>query len=224
MSNIGNGRPPRSDPEWARRVEDRLRHLESSDTTRIGGWVLSTNDAGQVMATAPGRAPHPITPEKDPEPDVVATPGFPLFTVRRTATSTHNAYAGYRLFAGDWYDMVDRLPLGWTFDSTVNSLTVDTALILSLSIAQKIAANQIGDRHFSTVLYLNGDRCASGQSAYYANSLAAFQLRSTFDNILVAPGDVITPGYWCSESPLGALTADADGVDSRFEARLIAAL
>lgn len=49
--------PPRSDAEWARNTEGRLRRLESSSTTvRIGQWVLADRDGELVALSADGRS------------------------------------------------------------------------------------------------------------------------------------------------------------------------
>lgn len=45
------GRTPRNDAEWARRVEKRLKALESPRTVRLGNWVVSVSDiSGSLVA------------------------------------------------------------------------------------------------------------------------------------------------------------------------------
>ena len=48
------GRPPRTDPEWAREMQRRVEALESSTTVRIGQWVLSVKDGDLIASTASG--------------------------------------------------------------------------------------------------------------------------------------------------------------------------
>lgn len=49
--------PPRTDAEWARNTEGRLRRLESSSTAvRIGQWTLADRDGELVAVAADGRA------------------------------------------------------------------------------------------------------------------------------------------------------------------------
>ena len=47
-------RTPRTDAEWARSVEQRLRALDSRQTMRFGPWVISHSD-GKLLATRPGQ-------------------------------------------------------------------------------------------------------------------------------------------------------------------------
>ena len=45
------GRTPRNDAEWARRVERRLKALESPRSVRLGNWVVSVSDiSGSLVA------------------------------------------------------------------------------------------------------------------------------------------------------------------------------
>jgi len=49
------GRPPRTDPEWARDIQRRVEALEGSRNVRIGDWVLSMNkDGALVVSTMSG--------------------------------------------------------------------------------------------------------------------------------------------------------------------------
>ncbi|GAT16303.1 hypothetical protein [Mycolicibacterium thermoresistibile] len=56
MSDTRVGRTPRSDAEWARETERRLRALERARTARAGEYVLSSRD-GRLVATKPGETP-----------------------------------------------------------------------------------------------------------------------------------------------------------------------
>ena len=47
------GRNPQTDAEWARGTEQRLRALEQGQSTRVGEWVISSQD-GELVATKPG--------------------------------------------------------------------------------------------------------------------------------------------------------------------------
>lgn len=47
------GRPPRTDPEWARDIQRRIEALEDSTSVRIGDWVLNVVN-GDLIATCPG--------------------------------------------------------------------------------------------------------------------------------------------------------------------------
>ena len=48
------GRPPRTDPEWARDIQRRIEALEDSVSVRIGGWVLNVKDGNLVASTVSG--------------------------------------------------------------------------------------------------------------------------------------------------------------------------
>ena len=50
------GRPPRTDPEWARDIQRRIEALEDSVSVRVGPWVLNVKD-GDLIATSPGTEP-----------------------------------------------------------------------------------------------------------------------------------------------------------------------
>jgi len=56
LSDTRVGRTPRSDAEWARETERRLRALERARTARAGEYVLSSRD-GRLVATKPGETP-----------------------------------------------------------------------------------------------------------------------------------------------------------------------
>jgi hypothetical protein len=47
------GRPPRTDPEWARDIQRRIEALEDSTSVRIGDWVLNVVN-GNLIATTRG--------------------------------------------------------------------------------------------------------------------------------------------------------------------------
>lgn len=47
------GRPPRTDPEWARDIQRRIEALEDSTSVRIGDWVLNVVN-GDLIATTRG--------------------------------------------------------------------------------------------------------------------------------------------------------------------------
>lgn len=48
------GRPPRTDPEWARDIQRRVEALEDSVSVRIGDWVLNVKDGNLVASTVSG--------------------------------------------------------------------------------------------------------------------------------------------------------------------------
>lgn len=48
------GRPPRTDPEWARDIQRRVEALEDSVSVRIGDWVLNVRDGNLVASTMSG--------------------------------------------------------------------------------------------------------------------------------------------------------------------------
>ncbi|UXE04405.1 minor tail protein [Mycobacterium phage Funsized] len=57
MSAVIPGRPPATDAEWARSVEDRLRTLANPRTVRVGPWVIGTDGVtGNLLATRPGQS------------------------------------------------------------------------------------------------------------------------------------------------------------------------
>ena len=47
---------PQTDAEWARQTEQRLRALEAKSTVRIGEWVITASDDGNLVAVKPGAA------------------------------------------------------------------------------------------------------------------------------------------------------------------------
>lgn len=48
---MATGRTPRNDAEWARRVERRLKALESPRSVRLGNWLVSVSDiSGSLVA------------------------------------------------------------------------------------------------------------------------------------------------------------------------------
>ncbi|AER47678.1 minor tail protein [Mycobacterium phage Dori] len=55
MSDARLGRAPRSEAEWAREIDRRLKKVERSQTTRVGNWVLSEQD-GRPVLTRPGES------------------------------------------------------------------------------------------------------------------------------------------------------------------------
>lgn len=57
MSNTParRGRAPRTDAEWAREMQRRIAALESAVSVRIGPWVLSVAEDGNLIATSEGR-------------------------------------------------------------------------------------------------------------------------------------------------------------------------
>lgn len=66
MSSRNPDRTPKTDAEWVRSTENRLRALESRRTQRVGEWVLSAV-SGSLLATRPGdvlevgQEPEPIS-------------------------------------------------------------------------------------------------------------------------------------------------------------------
>lgn len=79
MTDSRLARTPRSDQELIRELDRRIRALERSKTTRIGGWVLSEQD-GRPVLTKPGVAA--LEAGQQPSPDVIdLTPDTSAFTV-----------------------------------------------------------------------------------------------------------------------------------------------
>lgn len=54
MSGVLAGKSPRTDAQWARDVEQRLKQLEQKTTVRVGEWTLTSRD-GNLQASAPGK-------------------------------------------------------------------------------------------------------------------------------------------------------------------------
>lgn len=48
------GRPPRTDPEWARDIQRRVEALEDSVSVRIGDWVLNVKNGDLIATTMSG--------------------------------------------------------------------------------------------------------------------------------------------------------------------------
>lgn len=51
MSGSDNRRPPKDDKELAREFDRRISSLEHPSATRVGKWVLSTGDSGELLAS-----------------------------------------------------------------------------------------------------------------------------------------------------------------------------
>lgn len=49
--------PPQTDEQWVRQTSQRLAALEQKQTTRVGDWVLHSDDTGNLLATKPGADP-----------------------------------------------------------------------------------------------------------------------------------------------------------------------
>lgn len=207
------GRRPTNDPEWARRVEDRLGRLESSSTTRHGQWVIRQEPiTGKLQAISPDGA-HDLTPDPTAAPDVVAgiVPG--VFSAVRADTLTDaNATSGEHVFPASWYDTVvtssDRL----AFDDVTNSVTVASTALLAVRVSQRITTGIWGNAQFRAVIWVRREGeedpvvFSAGCNVYYANGVEAVITDSAL--VPVSPGDVVTPGYWCSESPSNVFTGD----------------
>lgn len=82
------GKTPKTDAQWALRVEQRLRELEATGPTRIGDWVISQRD-GQLIATKPGQT-HVLT-----SLDTSATPGPAPFKRQLAVVSVVSEPAGF---------------------------------------------------------------------------------------------------------------------------------
>ena len=73
MSGQSTGRKPDTDAQWARDVEQRLRHLESRPSAmRVGSWVIADRDGELVATTTDGRRVDMT--KLDPVPENTATP------------------------------------------------------------------------------------------------------------------------------------------------------
>ena len=80
------GRPPRTDPEWARDLQRRVEALEDSTSVRIGNWVLNVKDGNLVASTMSGvtvvlaESPTTIATTRSAMPGRGETAGPPLET------------------------------------------------------------------------------------------------------------------------------------------------
>lgn len=74
MSNLR--RPYQSDGEYIAQLERRVRNLESKRTLRIGDWVLSMDEEGKLIATAPGQTTQDVGKEQAQVLDLSAVRGF----------------------------------------------------------------------------------------------------------------------------------------------------
>lgn len=203
-----------------RNFDQRLRALERPGPIRMGGWVIGPDESGKIAVSSPDRSVE-LTPDPPPPADITAgiLPG--LFSAFRAADSGHDAASGYQLFAADWYDTVETSSDRMVFDSATNTVRVESTALLGVRIQQGVASGQIGERHFRSTLSLAYDEEAepvvirTGSNSRYAGS-AELVFADTFF-VPVNAGALLTPGYWCNDSPLGALTGDASGLLSRFE-------
>ena len=205
--------------EWARNVSRRQDRAEASDTMRFGKWVQREDpETGDVWLTAPGREPHLLTPAPPDDDAVLGVSTAPLFAAHRTDTDAANASSGFNPMPADWYDEPESLPGYWSWDSASNTLTVDTAQRVRVQLGQAINPSLIGDRSFHPVVLLNGTEHRVGQVAPFDDQLASglFHLHFVVE-FNVAANDGIAPGYHCTSSPAAALTADEDGLYTRFE-------
>lgn len=214
------GRSPRTPAELIRDHEQRLTRLERSGTTRIGPWVIGQDPvSGKIAATSPDQTVV-LTPDPPPKADVTAgiMPG--LFAAWRSPASGHNALAGYHPFAADWYDQVETTSDRMVFDSATNTVRVESTALLAVKVQQGVVSGQLGSRHYRPTLSLSYDEAEdptlirAGINARYDGGEELI-FGDTF-LVPVQAGALLTPGYWCSDSPLGALTGDSAGLLTRF--------
>lgn len=210
------GRRPNNDPEWARRVEDRLRRLEQSSTARLGEWVIKPDPVTRKLQAVSPDAAHDLTPDPSAKADIVAgiMPG--VFAAQRLSTTTGTAYAGDNPLPADWYDTVVLESDRMLFDAATNTVTVLSTALLAVRVSQRIAAGGGGERAWrATVSVLrNGEDTAvlvsHGTNGWYGESAELVVTDTAL--IAVAAGDAIIPGYWCSENAGGGyLCGEATG-------------
>jgi hypothetical protein len=104
VSGSDVGRSPLTDPQWARDMEARVRHLESSSVTRVGSWTLVEREE-QLLAVKPGEE---IALDGNPiREDVSQT--LRGYATGVALTNTNNSVQTVR----------DNQVQGWTGDMTV---------------------------------------------------------------------------------------------------------
>lgn len=219
MSSGRHGKAPVNDQELIRELKGEIRELREKQTQRIGDWVLGKDSAGRVVLTNSEGREELLTPDRDESTEVPLAAGDPVFSACRKLTSQHAATSGSTpLPTGDWYNELEECPSYWKWDSPVNSLTIPTRSRLIVEQLQAVNPVLIGDRLFANVLFLNGVLHRKGSTLLYEDTAVdeAFQLHDMW-TINTQPGDVITFGNFCNTAPAAALTADADGRDTRVE-------
>jgi len=205
-----------------RELQADIRSLREKQTQRIGDWVLGRDEAGRVVLTnAEGRV-ETLTPDPDPDNRGFLAAADPVFKASRRATTQHATTAGFQTFLSGWYDSMEECPSYWSWDTTVNSLTVPTRSRLIVEQSQLINPVLIGDRLHGNVLFVNGVRRKTGATLLYEDQAvdSYFAVHDTWQ-LDTEPGDVLTFGYYCSTSSISVLTADVDGIDTRVEVTLI---
>lgn len=93
MSGQGVGKPPRTDAQWARDVEQRLNALESASTVRVGNWVL-TSQNGNLQATAPGKGTLYLATSEGSPSVVAASPSTAVTGTSITWQDIWNLFTG----------------------------------------------------------------------------------------------------------------------------------
>lgn len=141
---------PTDNAEWARQTDQRVNALENSASVRVGSWVLSTSDDGNLIASyADGGsvvlAKKPAGGEVDP--DAIEDPVVPSVSVALSATQSVSSSGTPVVFdsvlaevGGDWTGGLRTfnsvvVPVGGTYMMTASGTFAGANLRYAVAIS-----------------------------------------------------------------------------------------
>lgn len=121
-----HGRAPRTDPEWAREVQQRLAALEQSSTVRIGNWVLNSTEDGHLTATAPSGRSAILTGIAD------------VSQIENLTAKVASLETGEQRTANDLQSLIDAIVKGFTAWTGQSSYSTEQVQDFSNTVAQAL--------------------------------------------------------------------------------------
>lgn len=218
------GRAPDTNGRVIRSLDQRVTSVQQGGPQRVNGWVIGTDpDTGELIASSPDRT-HVLTPPPPSDGDITAgiMPG--VFQASRLATPTEDATAAGAFFPDGWYDNVEWSSDRLEFDQVTSEVLIQSTALLLINIVQRVAAVS-GTRTWRA--QLSRKRGDEEDFTLVRQTPNSYQSTNSlvFGGLMMLPaiaGDVIKPGYHCSESIINTLTGEATATMTRFEiARVI---
>lgn len=206
MTGTADVKPPQNNAQWARNVEKRIGSVEHPTSTRIGAWVLSTDDnTGNLIASNVNGGSVILTepPPGGVDPDAISTTGQPYI---RCALVNGQAI-GLGSLTNIVWDSVQVASSAWQFTAPGTDLVIPTSGVYQVILNVYSVTTAAISSQTAIAININGSAFVLSEPAVTENRMA----RGCSDMLRLAAGDVITGqilitsggGYTIGVSPRG---------------------
>lgn len=189
MTGTPDVKPPQNNAQWARNVEKRIGGVEHPTSTRLGDWVLSTDETTGNLIASYNNGGSIILAEPPPggiDPDAISTSGLPFIRVVRANPQAIVANTSTNI---NW-DTIQKSTSEWQFTAPGTDLVVPRAgyYLCVLNVYTTLAT----DKAYSMAVGLAVDGAAfTVAEQYYTDAASATMASGCSDVLRLGAGAVL---------------------------------